>query len=162
MNDDTRPRRSKGRESDLGLVDGLVQLSFAVHRVLGRIADEHELSLVQLRLLGILRDREPGMQEIATFLELDKSSVTGLVDRAERRGLVRRASTPEDGRAVRVALTERGRELLQKGLKQVQRELNALLEGLTELDRKRLTTLASEIVSNANSMGNALGRVTPP
>ncbi len=162
MNDQARPGRPSAQPADSGILDGLVQLSFAIQRVLGSVADAHELSLVQLRLLGILRDREPGMQEIATFLELDKSSVTGLVDRAERRGLVRRASTPEDGRAVRVALTERGRELLQKGLKQVQRELNALLEGLTELDRKRLTTLASEIVSNANSMGNALGRVTPP
>ncbi len=114
MSEDARPGRSKGQQADLGILDGLVQLSFAIHRVLGRVADAHELSLVQLRLLGILRDREPGMQEIATFLELDKSSVTGLIDRAERRGLVRRASTPDDGRAVRVALTEQGRELTQK------------------------------------------------
>ncbi|MEI9947794.1 MAG: MarR family transcriptional regulator [Pseudomonadota bacterium] len=146
MSEDARPGRSKGQQADLGILDGLVQLSFAIHRVLGRVADAHELSLVQLRLLGILRDREPGMQEIATFLELDKSSVTGLIDRAERRGLVRRASTPDDGRAVRVALTEQGRELTQKCVKQVGRELDTLVEGLTETERKRLSALASQIV----------------
>ncbi len=151
MNDDARSGRMKGPQADLGILDGLVQLSFAIQRVLERVADEHELSLVQLRLLGILRDREPGMQEIATFLELDKSSVTGLVDRAERRGLVRRASSPEDGRAVRVALTEQGRELTKKGVKQLQRELSALVEGLTEADRKRLSGLASQLVFNANA-----------
>ncbi len=151
MNDDARSGRMKDPQADLGILDGLVQLSFAIQRVLERVADEHELSLVQLRLLGILRDREPGMQEIATFLELDKSSVTGLVDRAERRGLVRRASSPEDGRAVRVALTEQGRDLTKKGVKQLQRELSALVEGLTEADRKRLSGLASQVVFNANA-----------
>jgi len=150
MNDDARPKRGKGRESALGIVDGLVQLSFAIHRILGRVGDEHDLSVVQLRLLGILRDREPGMQEIATFLELDKSSVTGLVDRAERRGLVLRTSSPDDGRAVRVCLTERGRELTQKGVKQIQRELNQLVSVLSDADRRRLAALASEVVSNAN------------
>ena len=144
MKDDARPSRS--REVDLGLLDGLVQLSFSIQGVLGRLADQHEISLVQVRLLGILRDREPGMMEVAAFLNLDKSSVTGLVDRAERRGLVRRTSTADDRRAVRVALTERGRELTQTFVKQVQRELNALVEGLSETDRKRLSVLASRIV----------------
>ncbi len=133
---------------DLGLLDGLVQLSFAVHGALGRVADAHELSLVQVRLLGILRDREPGMQELATFLKLDKSSVTGLVDRAERRGLVRRASSPDDGRAVHVSLTPQGRALVQRCVKELERELGILVEGLSETDRKRLSVLASQVAVN--------------
>jgi DNA-binding MarR family transcriptional regulator len=44
-----------------------------------------DLSIPATRLLGVLRDREPTMLELAQLLELDKSSVTGLVDRAERR-----------------------------------------------------------------------------
>jgi len=148
MTDDPRSKRSGRPQRDLGLLDGLVQLSFAVHGALGRVAEVYDLSLVQVRLLGILRDREPGMMEVATFLNLDKSSVTGLVDRAERRGLVRRASAPEDGRAVRVALTEPGRELAQKFVKLLERELAVLVEGLSETDRKRLSALASQIVFN--------------
>jgi MarR family transcriptional regulator, lower aerobic nicotinate degradation pathway regulator len=148
MTDDTWPGRSARRGVDLGLPDGLVQLSFAVHGALGRVADELELSLVQVRLLGILRDREPGMLEVATFLSLDKSSVTGLVDRAERRGLVRRTSTRDDRRAVRVALTERGRGIALKFAKHLERELGALVEGLSEIDRKRLSVLASQVVFN--------------
>ncbi len=148
MTDDPRPKRSGRPQRDLGLLDGLVQLSFAVHGALGRVAEVYDLSLVQVRLLGILRDREPGMMEVATFLKLDKSSVTGLVDRAERRGLVRRASAPDDGRAVRVALTEPGRELAQKFVKLLERELAVLVEGLSETDRKRLSALASQIVFN--------------
>jgi len=133
---------------DLGLLNALVQLSFAVQGALGRVAGAHELSLVQVRLLGILRDRAPGMLELAKLLELDKSSVTGLVDRAERRGLVRRASTPDDGRAVRVSMTEAGRELTRKLVKQLERELSTLVEGLSEPERKRLSVLATQIAVN--------------
>jgi len=145
MKDEPPRGRPKRQPTDLGLLDGLVQLSFAVHGALARVADEYDLSLVQVRLLGVLRDREPGMQEVATFLGLDKSSVTGLVDRAERRDLVRRASTPGDGRVVRVSLTELGKELAQKFARRVERELEALVAGLSATDRKRLSRLASQI-----------------
>ncbi|WP_394834319.1 MarR family transcriptional regulator [Pendulispora rubella] len=137
--------RSRGRH-DLGLLDGLVQLSFAVHAALGRVAERHELSLIQVRLLGILRDREPGMQELATYLNLDKSSITGLVTRAEGRGLVRRFTTPEDRRAVNVTLTPKGRELAQVFAKQLELELAVLVQDLSEADRRRLSTLASRVV----------------
>jgi MarR family transcriptional regulator, lower aerobic nicotinate degradation pathway regulator len=94
-----------------GLVDDLVQTSFAVMAVLTRVGAAHDLSLTLLRLLGILRDRQPRMAELADHLGLEKSTVSGLVDRAERRGLVQRSTTPEDGRSVRVGLSAEGRRL---------------------------------------------------
>jgi DNA-binding MarR family transcriptional regulator len=103
----------------LGLVDGLVQLSFLIQEILSQAAVRHDLSVAQLRLLGVLRDREPGMQELARYLKLDKSSVTGLIDRAERRGLVRRTAHPQDGRAVRVAATAYGQELAARGAAEI-------------------------------------------
>lgn len=135
-------------EPKLTLLDSLVQLSFAVQSTLARVAARHDLSLIQVRLLGILRDREPAMLAVATFLNLDKSSVTGLVDRAERRGLVRRTTTSEDRRTVRVALTDQGRQLTQKLATQMERELSLLVQGLSTLDRRRLLTIASQIVGD--------------
>ena len=100
--------------TDLGLVDGLAQLTFAVQGVLGRVAAAHGLSIVQARLLGILRDRRPTITELANFLQLDKTSVTGLVDRGQERGLVRRAPSPVDGRSVNVAITAAGQDLVDQ------------------------------------------------
>jgi DNA-binding MarR family transcriptional regulator len=134
---------------DLGIVDSLVQLSFLVHGVLGQVAAEHGISVIQLRLLGVLRDREPGMQELARHLGLDKSSITGLVDRAGRRGLVRRAAAPHDGRAVRVSLTEQGRELAQAGTADAGRRIRALADDLTDTQRSALSALASALVAGA-------------
>jgi DNA-binding MarR family transcriptional regulator len=146
--------------SKLTLPDALAQLSFAVQSAIGRVAERYDLSLVQMRLLGILRDREPAMFALATFLSLDKSSVTGLVDRAERRSLVRRTTTPEDRRTVRVALTGEGRQLAQNLAKQVERELSLLVEGLSEGDRRRLLAIAGRIVA-ADGQRRGLP-VTPP
>ena len=71
-------------------MDSLVQTSFTVVALLSRVAAEHDLSLTQLRVLAILRDRTPTMTELATHLGLERSSVSGLVDRGVRRGIVRR------------------------------------------------------------------------
>ena len=63
-------------------------MSFALMAVLTEVAAEHDLSLTQLRVLGILRDREPTMADLATFTGLERSTISGLIDRAAQRGLV--------------------------------------------------------------------------
>jgi DNA-binding MarR family transcriptional regulator len=128
-------------------VDALAQLSFLVQGTLGKVATEHGVSIIQLRLLGVLRDREPGMQELARHLGLDKSSMTGLVDRAERRGLVRRAAAPHDGRAVHVSLTAQGHDLADDAAADADRQIHALTEGLTDVQRTQLSQLASILVA---------------
>ena len=150
MPDDATPTAPDS--PDLGIVDGLAQLSFLVQGVLGKVAAERGLSIVQLRLFGVLRDREPGMQELARHLGLDKSSMTGLVDRAERRGLVRRAPAPHDKRAVRVSLTEQGQELAREAAADAGRRIQALTAHLTDGQRSQLSLLASALVSGHTTL----------
>lgn len=114
---------------------------------LTRLASEYELSLTQVRLLGILRDREPGIVELADALDLDKSSVSGLVDRAQRRGLLERASSKStDGRAIRVLLTEQGRTMASEFAERVSAELAELVKDLSPAQRQRLAVQAARIV----------------
>jgi MarR family transcriptional regulator, lower aerobic nicotinate degradation pathway regulator len=133
-------------EADPGLVDALVQLSFAVQLILARVGAKRDVSIIQARLLGVLRDREPTMAELAQLLVLDKSSVTGLVDRAERRGLVRRSADSADGRSVRVTVTPPGRELIDACAIEVQREIGILVRDLSGPERERLAVLAGQVV----------------
>jgi len=132
---------------DLGIVDGLAQLSFLVQAVLGKVAAEHGLSIIQLRLLGILRDRTPGMQELAGYLGLDKSSMTGLVDRAERRDLVQRNPAPHDKRAVQVALTAQGHQLARALGVEVGKRIQTLTDALTDTQRAQLSLLVSTLIA---------------
>ncbi|MFZ0252049.1 MAG: MarR family transcriptional regulator [Acidimicrobiales bacterium] len=143
----TTPRSNpSSEEADLGLVDALAQLSFAVQGALGRIAAAHGLSMAQGRLLGILRDRQPTINELAGILQLDKSSVTGLVDRAHARGLVRRTASPFDGRSVHVSITRAGRRLAHDAGAAFEDEVAVLVGELTTTARARLSTIASEVV----------------
>jgi DNA-binding MarR family transcriptional regulator len=136
------------RPADSDFVDALVQLSFAVQSVISDVGSRYDLSVIQARLLGILRDREPAMADLARFLGLDKSSITGLVDRAERRGLVQRTASPSDGRSVRVQLTSAGRQLATEFTAEVQRRVQSLARGRTDAQRRRLIVLAGQILLN--------------
>ena len=64
--------------------------------------------LVPLFTAGDLR-----LGEIAGQARLSKQALTGLVALCEKDGLVRRDRDPEDGRAFRISLTPRGRQLQQ-------------------------------------------------
>jgi MarR family transcriptional regulator, lower aerobic nicotinate degradation pathway regulator len=129
------------------VVDALAQLSFAVQTTLGRIAATHGVSIVQARLLGILRDRRPTIKELAGFLQLDKSSVTGLVDRAADSGLVRRVPSTLDRRNVQVVITAAGRALVDLAASDFASELEVLLVELSSSERHRLSVLASRVVT---------------
>lgn len=132
--------------ASIGAVDGLAQLSFLVQGMLERRAAEHDFSLIQTRLLGVLRDRRPTMLELAKLLGLDKSSVSGLVDRAARRGLVERVPSAVDRRSVLVSLTPAGRELATSAAAGFAEEVTGLLSLLPPGDRSALTELVGRLL----------------
>jgi MarR family transcriptional regulator, lower aerobic nicotinate degradation pathway regulator len=133
--------------ADLGLVDGLAQLSFLVYDGLAEIAGHHDLSIVQMRLLGVLRDRQPTMNALGRHLGLDKSSISGLVDRAERRGLVSRTVSPSDRRAFHVSITDAGRLLAAQVAATFAERIETLAAPLSDPDRRLLSQLATQIVA---------------
>ena len=132
----------------MNLMDGLVQVSFTVIARLSQVAAAHDMSLTQLRMLAILRDRdrEPRMAELAAFLGLEKSSVSGLIDRSAKRGVVRREATPDDARAVRVVLTPAGRRLAAEMTGEVAALLAPMTDRLGAADRGRLGALLAGLL----------------
>jgi DNA-binding MarR family transcriptional regulator len=130
------------------LVDGLVQLSFAVQDVLNRISAEFDLSVTQLRLLGILRDRTPPMAAIAQHLGLDPSSVTGLVDRAERRGLVSRAASTHDARVTIVGATAKGLDVASQLAGKVTEEIESMMQTVPTRERNAIVRVATAVLDS--------------
>jgi DNA-binding MarR family transcriptional regulator len=97
---------------DSEFASALLRLSFAVQCLYHDLSREHDLTAQQALLMCALIERPVGMAELTEQLHIEKSTLTGLVDRAERRGLVRRAPHPVDRRVVRVALTLEGGEVV--------------------------------------------------
>jgi DNA-binding MarR family transcriptional regulator len=133
-------------ENQLGTIDALAQASFLIQATLERQAAEHGFSLIQTRLLGVLRDREPTINELSVLLGLDKSSVSGLVDRAERRGMVARRPSEIDRRSVQVGLTAEGRTIITAVAAGFETDVVALLSPLSASERRSLTGLLSRVL----------------
>lgn len=76
--------------------------------------DRWNLSPSQFNLLNLLADQPDGRTqvELSRSLIMHRSNVTGLIDRLEARGLVRRHDSEHDRRAYRVMLTPAGRRLI--------------------------------------------------
>ena len=129
------------------LRDSLVQVSFTVIALLSRVAAERDLSLTQLRMLGILRDREPTMAELATHLGLERSTVSGLIDRAVQRRLVQKSTDPADGRSVRVSLTAQARRLESRIIAEIGELMAPLTDRLSTGEQKRLTELLAKVLA---------------
>lgn len=129
------------------LLDALVQTSFEVTGIVSRVAAANDLSLTQVRVLAILRDRQPTMSQLADHLGLDRSSVSGLIDRAVQRGLVSKVRDETDRRSARVALTPSGQELARDGAAAIHAGITPLLERVDVRDRQQLTALLERLLS---------------
>jgi MarR family transcriptional regulator, organic hydroperoxide resistance regulator len=134
-----------------GLVDALVQAAFVTMAVLNKVGADNDLSLTQLRVLAILRDRRLRMAALADYLGLEKSTMTGLVDRAEKRGLLERAPSASDGRAVDVFLSPDGAELAERLYARVGRSLSSMTSELAPAEQRRLQTLLEQLLGPRES-----------
>jgi DNA-binding MarR family transcriptional regulator len=87
----------------------LTKLFFAQRADLPAVASEFELSPAQCHVLHLIEPGRPvPMGRLAEALACDASNVTGLVDRLESRGLVRRQAFSEDRRVKVLELTPAG------------------------------------------------------
>ena len=90
----------------------LVRLFFAQRANLPPLAAELQLSPAQCHVLHLIEPERPiPMGELAETLACDASNVTGLVDRLESRGLVRRSPSAADRRVKVLDLTPTGSRL---------------------------------------------------
>ena len=126
-----------GRGGEHAVADGLIRLSGMTQTVFARTAESHGLPAAQARLLCMLATGPRRMSELAGLLGIEKAALTGLADRAERRGLVARTAVPGDRRAVSVALTPEGREVASAFHRDVSASLDRLTDVLPPGERER-------------------------
>ena len=133
-------------DDEIGVVGALVRSAFLVNAVYAEAAREHGLTTQQGKLLCVLMGRPYGMGELGATLGLAKSSLTGLVDRTERNGLVRREPDPQDMRAVRIALTAQGSRVAEEFYVETCRRVEKLPAALSAAERDTLAALLGRIL----------------
>jgi DNA-binding MarR family transcriptional regulator len=139
---------SEHAHGQVGVVSALVRSAFLVNAVYAQSGREHGLTPQQGQLLCVLMAQPYGMSDLGSMLGLAKSSLTGLIDRSERLGLVRREADPRDLRAVRVGLTDRGSRLAEEFYAETCRRIDELPEGLEPAERDTLAALLGRVVED--------------
>ncbi|OLF07150.1 hypothetical protein BLA60_28480 [Actinophytocola xinjiangensis] len=138
------------RQHQCGQADiaaGLVQLTMLVQEIYARTSVRHDLTAVQARLLCVLLDGPRGMAELAQAFNVERAALTGLMDRAERRGLARRSPVPGNRRAVQVTLTDAGRAAATAFHAEIGDQLSKLVEPLPTEGRELFGAALDAIVS---------------
>jgi DNA-binding MarR family transcriptional regulator len=130
----------------LGADVALVRLSFLVQSVYGEICAKHDLSPAQAQLLCLIKDRPRGMTELTRMLRLERPGLSGLVNRIERRGLLRRGSQDHDRRAVMLTPTPRGKKIAEAFYSEVSNQLLEVVANLPAGDQRQFERIATCIV----------------
>ncbi len=103
-------------------------------------------SLGEARVLyEIASQRAPTASEIARRLDLDAGYLSRVLRNFERRGLIRRRTSPKDGRQSHLTLTPRGRKSFMPLDARSQRATAAMLERLVSADQARLVAAMATI-----------------
>lgn len=87
--------------------------------------------------------------ELADAAGVTRATMTGLIDTLERDGLVRREPDPKDRRMMSVELTPEGETFLKQMLPGHFRLMAALMEPLSEVERKTLVGLLNKVLRHA-------------
>lgn len=105
------------------------------------------ITLPQVWVLRYLsRQRECPMRELAGFMKMGLSSVTGMVDRLVKQGLANRRRTERDRRLVFVDITAKGRKALKDILDQRRKTALSLFESLTSEERLTYLCILEKLV----------------
>jgi DNA-binding MarR family transcriptional regulator len=90
----------------------LTQLMYQSKHRSAQIAEEYRLTVMQSWAILLLTEDNPlPMRRLSDVFMCDASTITGLVDRLEARGIIHRQSQPNDRRIKLIALTPEGAAL---------------------------------------------------
>jgi DNA-binding MarR family transcriptional regulator len=115
-----------------------------------RFWDSRGATTTQLRVMYEIRKGcEPSTGEVAEQLHVRPATLTGLADRLERNGFIRRWTDPTDRRVVRIGLTDEGNAVLDEVFAAAVDYLSPIFERMGEAARDELTRALEGFVETA-------------
>ena len=130
------------------------QLLFRLWRVSHtRFAEALEslgLTTARFALLNVLAARKGAIQqEIGAEMGIDPSTMVSLIDQLETAGLAKRRPRPTDRRAREVAITPKGRRVLERARQLAMQAEDEVLRGLSTAERRQLLALLRRALAAA-------------
>jgi DNA-binding MarR family transcriptional regulator len=131
----------------------LSRAAWAMNNYVNRILKEKglpDISVAYFAVLQALWENDGlSISDLGEKVQLEKSTMTSLIDRMEAAGLLRRDDHPTDRRAYKICLTPRGKEL-EANLDQVVTEAyERLTQGIAAKDLQNAIEVCRRLMENA-------------
>ncbi len=135
----------------MALVAAMIWLPAAVDAQLQRDAEITKAEYDVLAWLSMSPGGTARMSEIATSANVTLSHLSRIASRLERRGWMRRAPDPEDGRATLASLTDAGRDkVVATAPGHVEEVQRLIFDNLTAAQVRQLRQISETIVQAAH------------
>ena len=148
-------QRMKSVDTD-ELVDLLQQALVKFHPSLTELTEvwsDVNVTIQQLRVMTILYNDEPRrVSLLARRLNVSTPTMTGILDRLVRQGLITRQDDPEDRRVVLNALTEKGQSLIERFQPVQSERLRAIVNQLPSDERQEIAGSLASLLAAARAI----------
>jgi DNA-binding MarR family transcriptional regulator len=128
-------------------------MDIAMHysmRASGHFIKTRGLSMPQFSILMQLHYRGVcGMSEVSERFEITPAGASQLVDKLVQSGLIRREEDPQDRRAKSLKLTDKGKELIERGIEERYRWVEPLVGTLTAEERSKVNEVLTILTKAA-------------
>jgi MarR family transcriptional regulator, organic hydroperoxide resistance regulator len=135
------------------ILEAIVYLYTESRRITKEVARSAELTGPQLTVLKVLEGvGDLSLSELSERIRAQNSTVTGIIDRMEREGLVVRARSTEDRRVVNIQLTEKGARIARDISVEPMEVFRSALESLSASEMRDLLRILTKIAQRVQGI----------
>lgn len=119
-----------------------------VFQMMKKALDPFDLTPIQYGVLACVWQKDiRNPKEVAEFLSIENSTISGILERMESKDLLIREIDPNDRRYIRIVLTEKSERLEKPVLKTVAEVNKEILKSFSERDEDKLRALLKAVIA---------------
>jgi DNA-binding MarR family transcriptional regulator len=147
------PIPSEVKSSVDSILEALLYLYTESRRVTKELARRADLTGPQLTVLKLLEGvGDLSLSELSERIRAQNSTVTGIIDRMEREGLVLRARSSEDRRVFHIRLTEKGARIAREIAVEPMEVFRSALEVLSPAEARTMLEILTKIARRVQNI----------
>lgn len=139
----------ESKESEVGIkiLKNLRKIIRAVDLDSKKLSSQSNLTSPQILTLEVVAAKKSmTLAEIANAVHLSSSTMVGIIDRLEAKGLVKRERSKKDRRQVFIEITAEGKKVIKKAPTPLQDVLVSSLQELSESQQKNIVKVLEQLV----------------
>ena len=135
------------------VLEAIIYLYTESRRITKELARRAELTGPQLTVVKMLESvGDLSLSDLSDRIRAQNRTVTGIIDRMEREGLVVRARSTEDKRVVRIRLTEKGARIAREIPIEPMEIFRSALGGLTSSETRDLLRILTKLARRVQTI----------